>query len=60
MEKKTEQAGESRKDKGTDRASDMRWRFAEQIKRFWQQSMKKNDAGPRPVQRKQGPPNKSQ
>jgi hypothetical protein len=56
METKTEQAGESRKDKGTDRASDMRSRFAEQIKRFWRKSMEKNAGNSPPIQKKQGPP----
>jgi hypothetical protein len=60
METKTEEAGETGKDEGTDRASDMRGRFAEQIKRFWRESMKKNDDNSRPVQKKQGPPDMTQ
>jgi len=60
METKKEQAGETRKDEGTDRASDISCRFAEQIKRFWRKSMKKNDDNSRPVQRKHSPPDNSQ
>jgi len=60
METKAEEAGEARKDEGTDRSSDMRPRFAEQIKQFWQKSMKKNADNSRPVRKKQGLPDMTQ
>jgi len=56
VSKARKRAGEVKKHEATDRSSNMRWRFAEQIKRFWRESMKKNKGDLPRVGRKQDPP----
>jgi hypothetical protein len=55
VNKTKKRAGEVKKHGATDRGFNMRWRFAEQIKRFWRESMKKNNGDLPRVGRKQDP-----
>jgi len=56
VNKTTKRAGEVKKHEAADRGFNRRWRFTEQIKRFWRKSMEKNAGNSPPIQEKQGPP----